>query len=95
MAKTYIHVIQMPLYSENLNHEEVARRRKPKPMLMQDKASPNETKPNQIYTNNVLPNETKPNKVSPNETKPNKASPNETKPNQTYTDKASPNEAKI
>ena len=39
MAKTYIHVMQMTLYSENLNHTEVARWRKPKPMLNQTKQS--------------------------------------------------------
>ena len=38
MAKTYIYVMQMPPYSKNLNHEEVARRRKPKPMFMQNKS---------------------------------------------------------
>ena len=30
MAKTYIHVVQMTLHSENLNHAEVARRQKKK-----------------------------------------------------------------
>ena len=35
MAKTYIHVMQMTLYSENLNHAEVARWRKPISMSMQ------------------------------------------------------------
>ena len=34
MTKTYIHVIQMPLYSENLNHAEVAQWRKPISMSM-------------------------------------------------------------
>ena len=29
MAKTYIHVMQMTLYSENLNHTEVAQWREP------------------------------------------------------------------
>ena len=29
MAKTYIHVMQMTLHSENLNHAEVAQWRKP------------------------------------------------------------------
>ena len=38
MAKTYIYVMQMPLYSENLNHAEVARRRKPKPMPIQNES---------------------------------------------------------
>ena len=33
MAKTYTHVMQMPLYSENLKHAEVARWRKPISML--------------------------------------------------------------
>ena len=37
MAKTYIHVMQMPLYSENLNYAEVARWRKPISMSMQMK----------------------------------------------------------
>ena len=35
MAKTYTHVIQMPLYSENLNYAEVARWRKPISMPIQ------------------------------------------------------------
>ena len=33
MAKTYIHVMQIPLYSENLNYAEVAQWRKPISML--------------------------------------------------------------
>ena len=33
MAKTYIHIMQMTLYSENLNHAEVAQWRKPISML--------------------------------------------------------------
>ena len=35
MAKTYIHVIQMTLHSENLNHKEVAQWQKPISMSMQ------------------------------------------------------------
>ena len=35
MAKTYIHVVQMTLHSENLNHAEVAQWRKPISMFMQ------------------------------------------------------------
>ena len=35
MAKTYIHVIQMTLHSENLNHAEVAPWRKPISISMQ------------------------------------------------------------
>ena len=35
MAKTYIYVMQMPLYSKNLNHAEVAQWRKPISMSMQ------------------------------------------------------------
>ena len=35
MAKTYIHVMQITLYGENLNHTEVARWRKPISMPMQ------------------------------------------------------------
>ena len=35
MAKTYIHVMQMMLYSENLNHAEVARWRKPMSISIQ------------------------------------------------------------
>ena len=33
MAKTYIYVMQIPLYSENLNYAEVAQWRKPISML--------------------------------------------------------------
>ena len=33
MAKTYIHVMQIPLYSENLNYAEVAQWRKPTSMI--------------------------------------------------------------
>ena len=35
MAKTYIHVMQIPLYSENLNYAEVAQWQKPISMSMQ------------------------------------------------------------
>ena len=35
MAKTYIHVMQIPLYSENLNYAEVAQWRKPISMPIQ------------------------------------------------------------
>ena len=35
MAETYIHVMQMTLHSENLNHAEVARWRKPISISMQ------------------------------------------------------------
>ena len=102
-AKTYIHVMQMPLYSENLNHEEVARRRKPKPMFMQNKVSPNETKsnkscqmrPNQIKSHQMRPNQIKPRQMRLNQTKSRQMRPNQIKSHQMRLNQIKPRQMRL